>query len=55
MMGTWAKKGANTENTPWRLAKFVKVPDEIRVNSTELFKKIGDLLPQEEQSLDLQV
>ena len=49
MMGSWAKKGSDGEDRKWRLARFVKVPKEIKVNDTSLFQKIADLLPKEEE------
>ena len=47
LMGTWAKKGADTEDRSWRPARFVKIPQEIRKNDELLFRKIADLLPKE--------
>lgn len=51
LMGTWAKKGADVADRRWRLARFVRVPPEIKVNETALFKKIADLLPKEEPKI----
>lgn len=48
LMGTWAKKGSCTKDRPWRQSRFVKVPNEIKVNEDSLFQKIADLLPKEE-------
>lgn len=48
LVGTWAKKGADSEDRPWRIADIVKVPNELKDNSDDLFKKIADLLPKEE-------
>ena len=48
LMGTWAKKGSCTPDRPWRQSRFVKVPNEIKVNEDSLFQKIADLLPKEE-------
>jgi archaellum biogenesis ATPase FlaH len=48
LMGTWAKKGSCTQDRPWRQSRFVKVPNEIKVNDDSLFQKIADLLPKEE-------
>ena len=48
MIGTWAKKGSDTKERPWRLAKFVKIPSDLSPNDDALFQKIADLLPKEE-------
>lgn len=48
MIGTWAKKGADGDDRKWRLARFVKIPNEIKVNDISLFQKIADLAPKEE-------
>lgn len=48
LVGTWAKKGANSEERPWRQSVFAKIPKEIAVNGDDLFQKIADLLPKEE-------
>ena len=48
LIGTWAKKGANSQERPWRLATIVKVPSDMSANDDALFKKIADLLPKEE-------
>lgn len=48
MIGSWAKKGSDTQDRKWRIAKFVKVPQDLTPNDDELFKKIADLLPKEE-------
>lgn len=53
MMGSWAKKGSDGEDRKWRLARFVKVPDDIKVNDTSLFQKIADLLPKEEPKVEV--
>lgn len=45
--GTYAKKGSNTPEHPWRLAKFWKVPDEITPNSKEYIEKIANLFHDE--------
>lgn len=47
LYGTYAKKGSNTEEHPWRLAKIVKCPDEIVPNKKEYIEKIADLYPEE--------
>lgn len=48
LIGTWAKKGANSQERPWRLATIVKVPSDMSANDDALFQKIADLLPKEE-------
>lgn len=49
LIGTWAKKGADSKERPWRISKILKVPSDLTPNDEECFKKIADLLPQEEQ------
>lgn len=48
MIGSWAKKGCDTQDRKWRMAKIVKIPQDLTPNKDELFKKIADLLPKEE-------
>ena len=48
LIGTWAKKGADSQERPWRLATIVKVPQDLSPNEDTLFQKIADLLPKEE-------
>ena len=48
LIGTWAKKGADCKERPWRISKILKVPSDLTPNDDECFKKIADLLPQEE-------
>ena len=48
MIGSWAKKGSDTKDRKWRLAKIVKVPQDLSPNADSLFQKIADLLPKEE-------
>ena len=48
MIGSWAKKGSDTQDRKWRIAKIVKVPQDLTPNDDELFKKIAELLPKEE-------
>jgi hypothetical protein len=43
LYGTYAKKGSNTAEHPWRLAKFWKVPDEIVPNKRDYIEKIANL------------
>lgn len=46
--GTWAKKGSDSEERRWRLARILKVPKDLSPNDESLFQKIADLLPKEE-------
>jgi KaiC/GvpD/RAD55 family RecA-like ATPase len=48
LIGTWAKKGSDTQERKWRIAKIVKVPQDVEPNEDALFQKIADLLPKEE-------
>lgn len=48
LIGTWAKKGSDSQERPWRLATIVKVPQDLSPNEDALFQKIADLLPKEE-------
>ena len=48
LIGTWAKKGADSKERPWRISKILKVPSDLTPNDDECLKKIADLLPQEE-------
>lgn len=48
LIGTWAKKGANSEERPWRLATIVKIPEDMSPNDDSLFQRIADFLPKEE-------
>lgn len=48
LIGTWAKKGANSKERPWRIADIVKVPKDLSPNDDSLFQKVADLLPKEE-------
>lgn len=47
LYGTYAKKGSNTTDHPWRLAKFWKTPDEVIPNNREYIEKIADLYKDE--------
>lgn len=47
--GSYSAKGSNTDkDRPQRMCKIVKYPSEIKVNDIEYFKKIADLLPEDE-------
>lgn len=48
LIGTWAKKGSDGDDRKWRMAKFVKIPDDLSPNDVSLFEKIANLLPKEE-------
>ena len=48
LIGTWAKKGSDTKERPWRLATFVKIPADLSANDDALFQKVSDTLPKEE-------
>ena len=49
LIGTWAKKGADSKDRPWRISEIAKVPNDFGlVNDDSLFRKIADLLPREE-------
>ena len=43
--GTITQKGANTEERPHRQSRLLDVPESISPASTQLLKKIADLLP----------
>lgn len=47
--GSYSCKGANNDPTrPQRMCRFLKVPDEIKVNEKEYFEKIAAMYPEEE-------
>lgn len=47
--GSYSCKGANNDPTrPQRMCRFLKVPDEIKINDREYFEKIAALYPEEE-------
>lgn len=48
LIGTWAKKGSDTQNRRWRISRILKIPNDLSPNADELFRKIADLLPKEE-------
>lgn len=48
VVGTWAKKGSDSEERKWRMARILKVPTDLSPNDDALFGKIADLLPKEE-------
>ena len=50
LIGTWAKKGSDSTDRPWRVSRFLKVPSDLTANSDDLFEKIANLLPKEKTS-----
>lgn len=48
--GTTAKKGANSDDRPWRTSYIVKAPDEVKINDIEYIKKIANLYPEDRPS-----
>ena len=49
LVGSYSCKGANTDKTrPQRKCRFLKIPDEIKVNEKEYFEKVAELYPEEE-------
>ncbi len=42
--GTWARKGQNLPDRPWRMAHLVRVPEPLEVVSDELLKRAMDVL-----------
>ena len=48
LYGTYAKKGANTTEHPWRLAKFWKIPEDIIPNSKDYIEKVANFFPDEQ-------
>jgi archaellum biogenesis ATPase FlaH len=48
LMGSYSCKGANNDPTrPQRKCRFLKIPDEIKVNEKEYFAKIASLYPED--------
>lgn len=47
LYGTYAKKGANTEERPWRMAKIIKVPETIQITDKIYIEKVADLFQEE--------
>lgn len=48
VVGTWAKKGSDSAERKWRMARILKIPTDLSPNDDALFGKIADLLPKEE-------
>lgn len=48
LYGTLAQKGANTEDRPHRMSKFVFVPDKIETVSKEILENLAGELPKQE-------
>lgn len=53
IIGTWSKKGSDSNERPWRMSKFLKIPEDLTPNDESLFRKIADLLPKEEPKVSL--
>ena len=48
LVGSFSCKGANNDETrPQRKCRFLKIPDEIKVNEKEYFEKIAKLYPED--------
>lgn len=48
LVGSYSCKGSNTsKDRPQRKCRFLKVPDEIKVNDREYFEKIANLFPED--------
>ena len=48
LVGSYSCKGANNDPTrPQRKCRFLKIPDEIKVNEREYFEKIASLYPED--------
>lgn len=49
LMGSYSCKGAsNDSDRPQRKCRFLRVPEEIKINEKEYFEKIANLYPEEE-------
>ena len=48
LVGTYAKKGANTAEHPWRLSKIVKYPETVEPTPKAYIEKIANLYPDEQ-------
>jgi len=49
LYGSWAKKGSNTVERPHRLSKIIHIPDDIKLTSVDLIRKIAESLPKPEK------
>lgn len=47
--GTIARKGADTEDRPHRASKILRVPQQIKLTSVSLIRKVGEILPEPEK------
>lgn len=47
LYGTYAKKGTNTEEHPWRLSRIIRYPETIENNSKEYVEKVANMYPEE--------
>ena len=50
LYGTYAAKGANTPDRPHRLARILKIPNEITPTPPEMLMKLTEQLPKEPES-----
>lgn len=51
LMGSYSCKGSNNDPTrPQRKCRFLYVPDEVKVNHIDYFKRIADLYPKEDDA-----
>ena len=51
LMGSYSCKGSNNDPTrPQRKCRFLYVPDEVKVNHIDYFKRIADLYPKEDEA-----
>lgn len=48
LIGTWAKKGSDSKDRKWRLAKFIKIPADLSPNDNSLFEQIASIIPKDE-------
>ena len=48
VIGTTSNKGANTEDRPQRLSRFIHIPDRIEQTSAGFIDKVADMLPKVE-------
>lgn len=45
--GTYARKGENTPERPWRLARIIKSPAELKPTDIAYFKKVAAMYPED--------
>ena len=51
LIGTWAKKGSDSNDRKWRIAKFVKIPNDLSPNDDSLFEQVAKLAPNDEPKI----